>query len=283
MFMNDMKQFCIVIPIYKKELDCIEEISINSIKRVIGKKNYDIYFVCPESLDITNYLKILPKAKEKRFADKFFESTATYSRLCVSYDFYNTFSEYEYMIIYQLDCYLFRDEFKQWCDKGYDYIGGTIISTDCGWDTVKKNRGNVYQPYVGNGGFSLRKIETFKDICDPNGELRTTYKITDEILDQIKWEDKFFCNDLYEIYKLDIPFWKEALEFSMDMSVDVLYNQFKWQGTPMALHAWDKNIRWWKKVLPELIDNKEVSDYCEKKHEEFFKLYYAENDSSFRQ
>lgn len=278
-----MKKFCIVIPIYKRELDCIEEISINSLKREVGNKKYDIYFVCPESLDISEHLKYLPKAKEKRFDDKFFKSTATYSRLCVSYDFYNSFSDYEYMIIYQLDCYIFRDEFKKWCDKGYDYIGGTIISTECGWDTVKKGRGNnEYKPYVGNGGFSLRKIETFKDICDPDGELRTAYNITDTDLDQIRWEDKFFCNDLYDFYKLYIPDWKEALDFSMDMSIDVIYNHMHWKKIPMAIHAWDKNIRWWKNVIPELINNKEIIDFCEEKHKEFFELYYDENDSTMR-
>lgn len=278
-----MKQFCIVIPIYKKELNCIEKISIESLKREIGNKKYDIYFVCPESLDISEYLKYLPKAKEKRFPDKFFESTATYSRLCISYDFYDSFSNYEYMIIYQLDCYLFKDEFKKWCSKGYDYIGGPILSTDCGWDTVKKNQGDHYQPYVGNGGFSLRKIETFKDICDPEGELRTLYSITDEFLDKMRWEDKFFCNDLYNIYKLNTPNWVEALEFGMDMSIDVIYEKYKYDKLPMCVHAWDKNIRWWKNVIPELIGNKEVEEFCENKHKKFFSLYYDENNKTYRE
>ena len=130
---------------------------------------------------------------------------------------------------------------------------------------------------------SLRKIETFKDICNPEGELRTTYDLTDEKLSVIAYEDKYFCNDLYNLYKMNIPSWEVALFFSLDMSVDVIYNYFKWKGKPMACHSWDKNIRYWKNVIPELINNKEVIDYCEKKHEEFFKIYYDENDSSLRQ
>ena len=270
-----MKKFCIVIPIYKETLDCIEEISLKRLNDVIGDKNYDVFLVGPKSLDMSEYLKLYPNAKEKRFDNKFFKSTKSYSRLCLSYQFYNIFSKYKYMIIYQLDCYLFSDDFESWCDKNYDYIGGAIISNNCGWD-VSKN------PRVGNGGFSLRKIETFKDICDPDGEFRTEYNITDEILDHILWEDKFYCNDIINAYAINIPDWKTSLSFALDMSVDVIYNFFGWKGTPMAIHAWDKNIRWWKNILPELKNNNEVIEFCENKHKEFFKVYYDENDSTLR-
>ena len=126
------------------------------------------------------------------------------------------------------------------------------------------------------------KIEVFKDICNPEGELRKTYNLTDDKLSGIRWEDKYFCNDLYNIYKLNVPKFNQAVWFALDMSVDVIYGYFGWKGKPMGCHSWDKNIRYWKKVIPELIDNNEVIDYCEKKHEEFFKLYYDENDSSLR-
>ena len=292
-----MKQYCIVIPIYKKELDCIEEISLNRLRKVLlddkvlDKVCTDVYLVCPEGLDTTNYEKIYNTwdeftfLKKKEFDPSYFKSTDTYSQLCISYDFYNSFNEYEYMLIYQLDCYLFRDEITDWCLKGYDYIGGPILSTDCGWDTVKKsmqkNGKDKWCPYVGNGGFSLRKISTFLDITDPNGELRTTYELTDELLKAVKYEDKYFCNDLYNFYQLEIPTWNEALKFAFDMSVDIIYTLFKFEGTPMGIHSVDKNIRWWKKVIPEFMDQK-VIDYCEEKHKEFFKLYYDENDSTLR-
>lgn len=279
-----MNKFCIVIPVYKGELDCIEEISLKRLNTIIGDKNYDAYLVHPENLNLDLYYQYYKNLKSISFNPGYFESTATYSQLCMNYDFYNSFSNYEYMLIYQLDCYLFYDAIEEWCNKGYDYIGGPILSTDCGWDTIKKHnekKKKGYQPYVGNGGFSLRKIETFKDICDPNGELRKTYNLTDDKLAKVAFEDKYFCNDLYEYYKLDIPNWKEAFEFGIDMSVDVIYNFFKLNPNPMGIHSIDKNIRWWKKVIPECADKK-VIDFCEKKHEKFFKLYYDENDSTLR-
>ena len=117
-----MKQFCIVIPVYKDKLDCIEEISIKRLVEVIGKKNYPISLVCPKSLNVDNYLTYIPDIIIERFDDKYFESTATYSQLCINYEFYDRFSEYEYRLIYQLDCYLFYGAIENWCNEGFDYI-----------------------------------------------------------------------------------------------------------------------------------------------------------------
>ena len=295
-----MKKYCIIITIYKETLDCVEEISLKRLRKVLiddkmnvgvwhEMKDYSsVYLVCPEGLDTSAYEKIYnvgdPEIDLKKieFEPGYFKSTATYSQLCISYDFYDRFSEYEYMLIYQLDCYLFEDKIKEWCDKGYDYIGGPILSTDCGWDTVKNSRkGKKWTPYVGNGGFSLRKIETFKDITDPNGELRRKYHLTDDVLSKVIFEDKYFCNDLYNFYELDIPGWIEATNFAVDMSVDVIYDYFKLNTKPMGIHSVDKNIRWWKKIIPEFMDQK-VIDYCEEKHKDFFAIYYDENDSTLR-
>lgn len=297
-----IKEYCIVIPIWKETLDCVEEISLKRLRKVLVDdkmnvgvwdelKDYSpVYLVCPEGLDTTAYENIYNVGdteidlKKVEFDASYFKSTATYSQLCISYDFYKAFDEYEYMYIHQLDCYLFKDEFNMWCNKGYDYIGGPIISTECGWNTIKKTRNGAekWQPLVGNGGFSLRKIETFIEITNPEGELRQTYNLTDEMLKNVIFEDKYFCNDLYNIYQLEIPDWKTAASFALDMSVDIVYNYLKLNPQPMAAHSIDKNIRWWKHVIPEFIDNKELIDYCEKKHEEFFKLYYDENDSTLR-
>ena len=289
-----MRDCVIVIPVYKPTLDCVEEISLKQLHNIIYNPPFhmddyrdweerDVFLVYPKGMDISEYKKIYPSLKEKTFDPEYFKSTATYSQLCISYDFYKSFDWYDYMLIYQLDCYLFRDEISKWCKKGYDYVGGPILSTDCGWNTIKESqKGKKWTPYVGNGGFSLRKISTFKELTDPLGEFRIRYNLTDDKLKNVLFEDKYFCNDIYNLYELDVPSWKEALEFGLDMSVDIVYNYLKWTGEPMGIHSVDKNIRWWKKVIPEFMDQK-VIDYCEEKHKEFFKLYYDENDSTLRQ
>lgn len=276
---RNMKQFCIVIPIYKTELDEIDKLSLKRLDTVIGKK-YDIYLVKPNSLKCKNYYKYLNKkcVTELSFDDHFFENTASYSQLCLSYDFYNSFSDYEYMYIYQTDCYLVEDKLEEWCNKGYDYVGAPIIASDASWKNFKNP--NIYEPQVGNGGFSLRKIEIFKDITNPDGEFRQYYKLTDELLSKVIYEDKYFCNDLYQYYDLVKPNWEEALLFGIDMNADVIYEKLNMPVLPMGIHAWSKNIRYWKTVLPELKDNKKVSDLCEERYADYFKLYYGENDST---
>ena len=272
------KIFCIVIPIYKEKLDPIDELSLKRLHKVIGNK-YDIYLVKPESLDTKNYYKILKQKNvyEVVFDNKYFESTSSYSQLCLQYDFYDKFSNYVYMYIYQTDCYLVEDKLEEWCDKGYEYVGPPIISNNANWVDYKNK--DKYEPQVGNGGFSLRKIEIFKDITDPNGELRKAYKLTDEQLSKIVFEDKYFLNDLYSFYEIHTPEWTKALEFGMDMNVDVIYDIMKFKGLPMGIHAWGKNIRHWQNVLEELKDNKKVINYCEKKYKEFFDIYYAKPNS----
>ena len=263
--------FCIVIPIYEQELDITEKLSLKQLINITNNK-YDIYFIIPKGFDTKNYYEITGKSKnikEKSFDKHYFESMKDYSSLCLSYDFYNSFSKYDYMYIYQLDCYLFKDELQLWVDKGYDYIGGPILSSLSGWADQNK----PWKPIVGNGGFSLRKISKFKEITDSNGEFRTYYKITDDLLKGIEFEDKYFCKFVYSKYEFNIPLWTEAMFFAFDMNVDVYYERIGFKGFPMGCHAWPKNIRYWINHCEEM-NQQDIIDFCEEKYKEYFELYY---------
>lgn len=277
-------KFCIVIPIYKKELDCTENLSLDRLIKQIEGKKYKVYLVKPESLDCTNYHKLINnriKVENICFNDDYFKDIHGYSQLCLNYEFYNKFSSFEYIYIYQLDCYLLNDNLEFWTQFDYDYIGGPILSTGAGWDTLDKKT-NKWEPKVGNGGFSLRKISTFKELTDPNGEFRNHYKITDDILSKVIYEDKYFCNDLYKYYDLVMPNWEEASKFSWDMNVDLYNKFFKIEYLPMCAHAWTRNIRFWKDKFSELIEDPSIVEFCEKKYEELFKLYYNENNETIK-
>lgn len=272
-----MKDFCIVVPIYKEDLDCIEKVSLQRLADVTQGK-YDIYFLCPFWGDALKNYKDIYKYQfyTINFDEKYFASEFTYSQICLSYDFYKAFAnKYKYMLIYQLDCYLFRDDIQKWVDKDYDYIGAPLVSTNCGWRTerILPNGRKVYKPMVGNGGFSLRKISTFMEITDPNGEFRKYTGLSDEKFAQVQYEDLFFCDALEGLYDLTKPDWKEAMEFALDMNVENIYNDMKLNPSPMGVHAIGKNIRYWKNVIPEL-NTDEIINYCEDKYKEFFKLYY---------
>ena len=157
----------------------VDTAGLTRLAKVVGDKNYPTIFVCPEGLDLSNYKKIYPNFEVFEFDKKWFKGLYEYSQLCMQYEFYNRFSDYEYMFMYQLDSYIWEDRIAEVCKMGYDYIGGPIFSELSNWNLFDKETG-IYSPKVGNGGCGWRKIETFKDICDPNGEFRQTYNITDE-------------------------------------------------------------------------------------------------------
>lgn len=279
------KLFCIVIPIYKEILDMIELLSLQRLYNVLKDKNYDIYIVTHKDINLSNIYNLIPNLNifVEYFDKRYFDGIKGYSQLCVNNEFYSRFSKYEYMYIFQLDVYLVKDNLSDFCKLNYDYIGAPILSTDCGWPTIKTiNNKKVFTPAVGNGGFSLRKISKFKDITDPNGEYRTYYNITDEFNSKIYFEDLYFCTYVKDRYDFTVPSFKIAVQFAWDMSADIMYYNWGIKNLPMAIHAWDKNIRLWQTIIPELINNTEIIDFCENKHKDFFKLYYNENNSSLR-
>jgi hypothetical protein len=142
------KKVAIVVPVYKKEMSADEQVSFHHLRTHLV--SHDTFLLSPESLGVT--FDVLPV---KTFPDKWFKGTHTYSELLLSPQFYQAFADYEYILIYQLDCLVFRDELLTWCARGYDYIGAP-------WVTQKDGR-YVYEG-VGNGGFSLRKISSALDV-----------------------------------------------------------------------------------------------------------------------
>lgn len=276
-----MKKFCIVIPIYKENLDLDEQFSLQRLNTIIGNKDYDIFLMKPQSLNnLEEYHSLLKDLNVNitSFNDKYFKSTSTYSKLLINCGFYKRFKDYEYMYIYQTDCYLIKDNLLEWTNHGYDYIGAPIFAYSAGWKDYKHldveghNIPQKYIPQVGNGGFSLRKISTFIDMLSIDGDLISSGNLTSEELSTVVFEDKFLCNDLESRYELVRPNWRIATSFAIDMNPDIAYRIFKNQIEPMCVHAWPKNIEFWKTRFKDL--NSDVILCCEKKHHDFLFEYY---------
>ena len=255
-----MKNCDIVIPMYRT-LNAYEKFSYDVLKSTV--KDKDIYIVCG------NDFKSGLKEKTEYFDNDYFNSSFDYSRLCKSYEFYNRFSNYKYILIYQLDCLIFKDDIDYWCNKDYDYIGAPIVSNNAGWSFV---------PIVGNGGFSLRKVSYFKSITDPDGDFRKKY---DSVLEAHKkkdkyeeFEDLYFCEFVNSNWLFDVPTIEESLQFAIDMNPDIVFDTK--QELPMGCHAFCKNIPFWEKVVqfPE-----DVKEAAYKEHGDFMKIYYdRDND-----
>jgi len=141
-----LSKVAVVVPMYRDGLDSDEKISQRQLFHFLAK--FDKYLVVPESLKVD-----LDGFAIKRFRNEFFNNTVTYSALLLSREFYEAFSNYSFILIYQLDALVLSDQLMEWCEAGWDYIGAPWIrSADADF---------VDAPTVGNGGFSLRKVESF--------------------------------------------------------------------------------------------------------------------------
>lgn len=175
---NNSSSVAIVVPMYKQELDADEKISYRHLIHFLGR--FDKYLVSPESLEVT-----LEGFGVKRFRDEFFHSTATYSALLISPEFYQAFSGYKYILIYQLDSLVFSDKLLDWCARDFDYVGAPWFS-EHGVDFVEKSA-------VGNGGLSLRKTESFLKVLEAPGVTAELDKYRDAMCGALPWYRWLFC------------------------------------------------------------------------------------------
>lgn len=253
------ENLAIVIPVYKKELAWNEEISFRQTLRVLG--SYPIIMVCPKSLELSAYNAIAGHFNKmlfrESFKDGFFANIAGYNRLLLSEEFYQRFQRYDYILIAQLDTFIFRDELEKWCAKGYDYVGAPWFG----------NQMNFVHASVGNGGLSLRRVKAFTDYFRGEKHVVPIAKIASRIHIEKKvhtrwlvwllmlfgWrntprqvaeryqynEDNFWCDTLCGTnYELNLPPVQEALEFAWERFPSEIYKHVG--HLPMGCHAWEK-------------------------------------------
>ena len=148
------KRVIAVIPLYRETMSENEERSFRRNTAVLGK-NHPVAAFAPEGMDLSLYTGIFPQLIVERFSAHFFRSVKDYSRLLLSEEFYERFSAYEWLLVCQLDAWVFRDGLLDWCRDEYDYIGAPIPAT---WEPDREGK---FPVIVGNGGFSLRRISAF--------------------------------------------------------------------------------------------------------------------------
>lgn len=194
-----MKQCVVIIPLYK---DSPSKIEIASFRQGLSiLKRYDISIITHTGVNLTEYLKIAKEVGKNfniQYFDKnYFTSVYGYNRLCLSTSLYERFINYEYMLIYQTDAWVFKDELEYWCNKGYDYIGAPWFKTK-DW----KNFSHKFDS-VGNGGFSLRRVKHCLEILTLNNEkkiltLQGLISLSNSIIDYLKVPIKYWgiCNNI---------------------------------------------------------------------------------------
>lgn len=241
----------VVIPIYKQYLTNYERISLTQCIRVLG--NYPIYILKPDGLDLSFLSCFKYEWGVASFPDEFFRSPSTYNRLLLDKRFYEYFNAFDYILIYQTDAFVFKDELTYWCDKGFDYVGAPWIDVESFTRMPVTDLDRLLYKYaltrrfikpkrVGNGGFSLRNISS--SLCVLN-------KIPEIVDSFTSNEDVFWSIVAPKLTKFNIPEYEVALNFSLELKPKVGY-ELNGNTLPFGCHAWERwDIEFWRPIFLE--------------------------------
>lgn len=255
-----METVRVVVPIYKTNFSDYEKISLNRSLEVL--KSHAFSIVCPDNLDVSSVESMFDGINYdvRRFPSDFFKGIQGYNKLMLSEDFYGAFPDCQYILICQTDVFVFSDQLLAWCEKGYDYIGAPwIASRQYFFKKIlfrvvnffrrkKKSQHHFFK--VGNGGFSLRKVNTMKNIVS---------SLKEEIIFFINHKDgrRYYQEDVFisiyapsRIQGIKIPEYKEAVGFSMDRKPNLAYKMNNCQ-LPFACHGFNKSKvrKFWKPII----------------------------------
>jgi hypothetical protein len=260
----------IVVPVYREELLPDEQVALRHLHRYLG--GFPCCQVSPKSLGLR-----LEGFQVRTFDNHFFTSVAAYSRLMLSKTFYESFSNYEHILTYQLDCLVFSNQLEHWCRAGFDYIGAPLFK-------VKGEPGSGFSGAC-NGGLSLRNTNSFlkvlttskyvqepasllKDILhEPFGEVRQLPWIkrlkkriqvarevrrgVDEYMANYSLNEDHFWSGrasyFYPEFKVAPP--EAALGFAFEAAPRCCFER-NGKNLPFGAHAWQKWDRsFWEQLL----------------------------------
>lgn len=240
-------------------------------------EQYDKSFIAPKHLECDYKFQSLVSKyniEVRYFDDRFFENIDGYNRLMLNLDFYSSFSNFDYILICQLDVLVLSDDLEFWISKGYDYIGAPWIT--CG---IRPNLDSM-----GNGGLSLRKVSKFIKVLESKSfyysdskfnstsmrvgikniiiikilkffqSLGFSIKFVDFFLFLYKRNEDYFWSFLskYFVDEFILADANDALLFSFEKEPKECFIKSK-SILPFGVHAWQKyDIDFWIEHVPNL-------------------------------
>ncbi len=256
----------VVVTFVWRDMTAKEQCAFRQGVKVLGSHPFVVLH--PKSYPIEYLIQEYKTISDIALPDEHFKSVEAYNHMMLSPWFYELFSDYEYMLIYQIDAYVFSDQLDYWTSMEYDYIGAPWLLNDKPYERligqwitrllkkqpIRKNHlHSAHLCYnVGNGGFSLRRISKMKEIMERNQNLINSVKGKHE-----RMEDVMISILLKKKENLRIPHWRLALYFSWEKAP-----AWCWELTkgvfPFGCH--DTNARYWNSFWKYYIpcDEKQV-------------------------
>ena len=261
---TERKKNAVVVTFVWRELRSMEKMALKcGLERL---KRHPFAIVHPKGYSIDAIMGKYPYLIDVPMEDKHFISRDSYNDMMLTADFYKQFQNYDFMLIYQLDAFVFRDELDEWVAKDYDYIGAPWLPSDSWFQRtigelvirIRKLRPAKIDPTmghirhadaffeVGNGGFSLRKISTMIRIL-------TEYKPLLSLLprgSRVRNEDIAVSLFLGKICKLKKPNWRTAAHFAFEKNPNRCF-RVTHERLPFGCHAWDSDTweNFWRGIV----------------------------------
>lgn len=236
----------VAVPVWRPTLTADEALSLRRCLSVL--RAHAVTLVAPEGLP-TDALPLSGAAPAvERFAPEYFTGIGGYNRLMLSADFYGRFARFDYVLVYQLDAFVFDDRLADWCARGYDYVGAPWVGKTWPQEMAPLKRRflravTTPRRRVGNGGFSLRKVSSFLRALDRLRPLVRRWRSN---------EDLFWSVVARRMASFRIPLAAEALSFSFELEPRSCYERLG-RRLPFGCHAWPRyDPDFWREVFASL-------------------------------
>lgn len=264
----------ILIISHKEQLSSVEVQSLQQCFRLLP--SVDTYIITKKSNRLDAYQQLSDSLKFYLVEDEHLNTYEAFNAFKQSASLYKDFLQYDYVLFYELDAWIFSDQLDYWMNQGYAYVAPPWFSS------LNECDPNATFIGVGNGGFSLRHVAKTYSLLKRVKQVRTLNKFWKQsginklwafdkfllrfnfyfkiakfwelpyILDEaLLQEDVFICYraaSFFSDYPIATP--EVALQFGFEVNPAVLYERNHRQ-LPFGCHAWQKyDPDFWKPFIP---------------------------------
>jgi hypothetical protein len=261
----------VAIPVYKPVLSAAERVSVERTVQTL--RGRDLFLVGPQHLAPWMHQQCLrhaPALQCKVYDDRYFAGIAGYNALMRSKVFYRSFAAFSHVLIAQTDALVLSDQLDHWCARDISYVGAPWFAG--GSEPVRP----LEFVGVGNGGFSLRRVDDFLRVLSTLRRVPNFVKSRSGGRTAVARAWRRLKHEWYYAYSIGplVPtsnedvFWgvlvpaafpffrvpspEQALEFAFEVAPREMYalNGFR---LPFGCHAWERCDRaFWIEQLPDL-------------------------------
>lgn len=252
----------ILIPVHKPDITTEESKSLLQCNKILN--DTDKFLVYPAGMAIEAYTQLIPGLILQPVASSWLCSLQAYNKMKCDHAFYKLFSNYNFMLTYETDAYVFSDEWSKANVFKYDYIGAP-------WFEKYGESGKFKNG--GNSGFSMRNITACLKVLEIRKDLKIKWNKMNELKlpsfvksliftgriafnsslnlfadnyyysrffseDPIS-EDIFWSTVVPKVFPFKTASSQDAVRFSFEKNPALLYKMNN-DTLPLGCHAWAK-------------------------------------------